>query len=221
MKKITLALLIGILGFTFGNLNAQADMKPELSAVVGYQFGGHMNFYEGEFRIDNGMNYGFMANVAVRPDQRIEIAYSFMPTTFRFTAEPFAGPNYDSWEGDGTLHYFLIGSHSEYNTGGALTLFGGGSIGAAWMVVDKAHYTSGLPGTFDVENVARFAFGFTGGLKIALSEKVGIRLQGRLLMPTYFAGVGFYISPGGSGLSLNSGAVLFQGDFQGGLYIML
>lgn len=221
MRKITLALLIGIISFTFANLNAQNDSKAELSAVVGYQFGGHMNFYEGEFRIDNGMNYGFMANVLVRHAQRIEFSYSFMPTSFKFTPEPFAGTGYRPWKGDGTLHYFMVGSHSEYNTGGALSLFGGINLGAAWMATSSAQYTDGTPGNYDVEDVVRFAFGFTGGLKIALGNKVGIRLQGRLLMPTYFAGVGFYLGTGGSGLSLNSGAVLFEGDFQGGLYLML
>jgi hypothetical protein len=69
--------------------------------------------------------------------------------------------------------------------------------------------------------MVRFAMGVTGGMKIMFSDRVGIRLQGRLLMPTYFAGVGFYVGTGGSGLSMNAGSVMFQGDFQGGLVFSL
>jgi hypothetical protein len=75
--------------------------------------------------------------------------------------------------------------------------------------------------TSGMDDVWRFAIGIGAGMKVMFTERIGIRLQGRLLMPMYFAGVGFYagIGTGGasSGLSLNTGSVIFQGDFQGGL----
>jgi len=44
-------------------------------------------------------------------------------------------------------------------------------------------------------------------MKIYINDRIGVRLQGRMLMPMYFAGIGFYagIGTGGtsSGLSLN------------------
>ena len=59
------------------------------------------------------------------------------------------------------------------------------------------------------------------GVKIMFSERVGIMLRGRLMMPMNFAGTSFYIGTGGSGLSVNSYVSPLQGDFNGGLIIKL
>ena len=53
------------------------------------------------------------------------------------------------------------------------------------------------------------------------SEKVGIRLQGRLLMPMYFAGVGLPAGTGGGGVSVNSAIPILQGDLTAGLVLQL
>jgi hypothetical protein len=220
MKKITLIILIGFLSLSFTKVQAQGEKSIELAPMVGFQFGGHLYFYEGEFRIDNAMNYGLNANVLIRQDHRIEFSWSMMPTTAKFIVDPYFSGDFSSWRGDVNVHYFLLGSHSEYHVSDAVILFGGVSLGASWYDAGDIRYiSSNKPAPID--DMVRFAMGVTGGMKIMFSERVGIRLQGRLLMPTYFAGVGFYIGTGGSGLSLNSGSVMYQGDFQGGLVFSL
>ena len=69
----------------------------------------------------------------------------------------------------------------------------------------------------------RVLFSITAGLgaKIMFTERVGIMLRGRLMLPMFFGGVGFYAGSGGSGLSLNSYAALVQGDFNAGLVFKL
>jgi len=211
MKKITIIFLIGLLSLSFTKAQAQGESKFELAPVVGYQFGGHVNFYEGEFRIQDGMNYGLYANVLVRQNHRIEFGYSMMSTKASFRPYGTFLGDYNSWDGDVNVNYFLIGSHSEMPVSEKVILFGGASLGATYMSVNT-------PG---MDDVWRFAVGIGAGMKVMFTDRVGIRLQGRLLMPMYFAGVGFYagIGTGGasSGLSLNTGSVIFQGDFQGGL----
>jgi len=211
MKKITIALLIGLFSFSFFQTQAQDGAKFEIAPMVGFQFGGHVNFYEGEFRIYDNMNYGGYANVLIRPNTRIEFGYSLMSTTASFRPYSSFVGDYNRWDGDVNVNYFFIGSMNELPVSEKVTLFAGASLGTAYMSVN----TSGM------EDVWRFAVGIGGGMKVMFSDRVGIRLQGRLLMPMYFAGVGFYagIGTGGasSGLSLNTGSVMFQGDFQGGL----
>jgi len=56
---------------------------------------------------------------------------------------------------------------------------------------------------------------------IWFSDRIGIRLQGRLLMPLYFAGAGVYFGSGGSGLSVGAGSTILQGDLTAGLIIGL
>ncbi len=211
MKKITIIFLIGLLSMSFTKAQAQDEAKFELAPMVGFQFGGHVNFYEGEFRIQDGMNYGGYANVLISQNHRIEFGYSMMSTTASFRPYGTFLGDYNSWDGDVNVNYFLIGSHSEMPVSEKVILFGGASLGVSYMSV-KA---SGM------EDVWRFAIGIGAGMKVMFTDRVGIRLQGRLLMPMYFAGVGFYagVGTGGasSGLSLNTGSVIFQGDFQGGL----
>ncbi|MCK5857531.1 MAG: hypothetical protein KAG64_08575 [Bacteroidales bacterium] len=212
MKRITLFLLVGLLSFSFNNAQAQTENKIELAPVVGYQFGGKVKYYEGEFRMDNAMNYGVYLNVLASQNHRVELSYSLMKTEAHFRPYGSYLGDYRNWDGDVNIHYVLIGSHSEMPVSEKLTLFGGISLGATILGVQDA----------SVSDVWRFGLGVSGGLKIALSDRIGIRMQGRLLMPMYFAGVGFYagVGTGGasSGLSMNAGVVAFQGDFQGGLY---
>ena len=59
------------------------------------------------------------------------------------------------------------------------------------------------------------------GVKLMFSDRVGIMLRGRLMMPMTFAGVGFYAGTGGAGLTMNSWVAPLQGDFNGGLIIKL
>ena len=245
MRKFTLLFLVSILSISFNNLAAQTETstkqeetqqqpaanqqqtapkpapkksgpsKIEITPLIGYQFGGRVKFYEGEFKMDNNMNFGVDVNFLVRQNHRFEISYSIMKTQAHFRPyNTFVG-DYKLWDGDVNIHYLLIGSHSELPVGEKLTLFGGVSLGASILGVSE-------PG---ISDVWRFGLGVTGGMKIAVSDRIGIRLQGRFLMPMYFAGVGFYagIGTGGasSGLSMNGGVIAFQGDFQGGLYFML
>ncbi len=65
------------------------------------------------------------------------------------------------------------------------------------------------------------AMNFSGGVKIYLSEKLGLRLQGRLLMPLYVSGGGFYVGTGGAGVSVGAGVPILQGDLSAGLIIVI
>jgi len=60
-----------------------------------------------------------------------------------------------------------------------------------------------------------------GGVKIWLSDRIGIRAQGRLLLPMMWAGAGLSVGTGGTGFSLGAGTAMVQGDFTGGLIIAL
>jgi hypothetical protein len=60
-----------------------------------------------------------------------------------------------------------------------------------------------------------------GGVKIRASERVGIRLQARLLMPLYYAGTYFSVGTGGAGYGISGGIRGVQGDFTAGLFLVL
>ena len=96
--------------------------------------------------------------------------------------------------------------------------FGGASLGLAV-------FTPSNPNLDIVErslnSTTRFAFAINGGIKIMASERVGIRLQGQLLVPVEWGGI--YIGGGSGGVSsgVSLGSTILMGAFSGGIVIGL
>lgn len=71
----------------------------------------------------------------------------------------------------------------------------------------------------------RFAINAGLGIKYFITDKVGIRLQTRILMPLYFQGVGFGCSIGtggsGCGTGIGIGSEILQADFTGGVVLKI
>lgn len=202
MKKINLLLIALLLSIT---TIAQVEIVP----FVGYMFGGSMNFYEGKYKVADGMDYGVSLLVPLHDIVDIEINYTRMDSEGRFTA--YAGyPGFSDKQTVLSTNYFQIGALKAIPIDNPnITPFGSFSMGVTWF--DMADYND------------RVLFSITAGLgaKIMFTERVGIMLRGRLMLPMFFGGVGFYAGSGGSGLSLNSYAALIQGDFNAGLVFKL
>jgi hypothetical protein len=59
--------------------------------------------------------------------------------------------------------------------------------------------------------------GIDAGVKIMVSEKVGLRLQTNFIFPITSAGGSFYWSSGGSGVGLTGYVPIWSFGFNGGL----
>jgi hypothetical protein len=182
----------------------------EMTPFVGYQLNGRIDFYEGDFKMDNAMSYGGMLSVQVGPGVFGEFSYSRSDT--KGTYRPYLG--IDSYEYDMAINYFQLGGIKTLGQG-PVKPFGLFSGGATWFKM-KDDY---------VDDEVVFSVALGGGLKVDLSDRIGLRLQGRMLMPLYIHGGGFFfgIGPGGpsSGISFNSTLLTLQGDFTGALVIKL
>ena len=206
MKKIKLllvAIIFPAMLFSQGGV--------EIVPFAGYMFGGSVNYYEGKLKIDNGVNYGVSVLVPVHQLLDIEINYTRMDSKASFSK--YAGyPLLEDKETTMATNYIQIGGISKfYSQNTKVTPFGSLSIGATWF--------SPTDGSF--QDVWRFSAALGLGVKIMFSDRIGIMLRGRLLMPMYFGGVGVYAGTGGSGVSVNSVVAPLQGDFNGGLIIKI
>ena len=206
MKKIKL-LLIAIIFPAM--LFSQGGV--EIIPFAGYMFGGSVKYYEGKVKIDNGVNYGVSVLVPMHQLLDIEINYTRMDSKASFTK--YAGyPLLENKETTMATNYIQIGGISKfYSQNTKVTPFGSLSLGATWF--------SPTDGSF--QDVWRFSAALGLGVKVMFSERIGIMLRGRLLMPMYFGGVGIYAGTGGSGVSVNSVVAPLQGDFNGGLIIKI
>lgn len=203
MKKIKLlflTLLLPVLLFSQG---------VEIVPFTGYMFGGSIKYYEGKINIKDGQNYGLAVFVPIRQGVDLELNYTRMGSKVTFT--PYGGyPLFKYKESNMQTNYFQIGALSNFGpSGGKVIPFGSISLGATWF------------DTSDFGDVWLFSATLGAGMKVMFTERIGIVARGRLMMPMQFAGVGFYVSSGGSGLSANSYISPLQGDFNIGLLFKL
>jgi len=208
MKTLKNFIIITITVLLIVPFESSAQRKVEITHFVGYQFGGRIRFYEGELRVKDNANFGVALSTEIRPNVQFEVSWSQMKTSANFR------PNYDyeylSGSFDVNVNYFQAGGIWEMDKG-KLRPYGLFSLGATWFDAKKS----------SIEDAWRFSIALGGGLKIWLSDHIGIRLQGRLLLPMYFSGAGLFcgIGTGGSGcgVSVGTGSTIVQGDFTGGL----
>lgn len=189
---------------------SQSARRVELSPFVGYQLNGEINFIEGDFEMDNALSYGGILSVEVGSGVWGEFTFSRSDTKANFrrflSDETF---NYDM-----AINYFQLGGVKELgnNTIVPYATFSGG---VAWFQVKDSN----------VNDEVVFSVGLGGGVKIRLNDRLALRLQGRLLMPMYIYGGGFFVGIGtggpSSGISINSNLLTAQGDFTGGLIFRL
>lgn len=208
MKKIKLFVLITLLP-----LITIAQGGIEIVPFVGYMFGGSVKFYEGKLKLTDGLDYGASLIIPVQDILDIELNYTGMSGTASFEAYTNY-PDFSDEETGVTTNYMQLGVVKYILLQNPkIQPFGSFSLGATLFKL--ADYT----------DTWRFSVTLGAGVKIMFSDRVGIMLRGRMLMPMTFNGVGGYcgIGTGGSscGLSMNGYVQPFQGDFNGGLVFVL
>jgi hypothetical protein len=217
--KITLSILAGILLFT--NVLAQ-DAKIEIVPSYGYTFTSRTNWGTLEMNLEDEYSAGLALDVRVHEEMLIELSYNTMQTNFNATVyNGYLGREY--YKTPLSVDYFQIGGIREFSNEKVrpYTLF---SLGAT-----RFHPTGDVLKTNEITHVQTSSPGsdkwslsatFGGGAKIMFSERIGLRLQARMLLPLYFSGIGIYCgSSCGGGASF--GAYFVQLDLTGGLVIGL
>jgi hypothetical protein len=209
--KIKEFTLIALMAFLLSPIAINAQNTIEITPFGGWMFGGKVRYAQGDLNIVSNGSYGISIDATIAPYQQLEFFYTRMESTAEWRAVGIGNPNYpDSENFKVSVNYLQIGSLREFGEDNIVP-FGAFTLGAVIFSSQNNNFS----------DIWRFAVSLGGGAKIFFSDKIGIRLQGRLLMPMYFAGIGGYIGTGGSGLTLNSWVPILQGDLTGGLIIRL
>jgi len=204
MKKI-LFLFLFLPVVTF----AQVEIVP----FAGYMFGGSINYYQGKLKLDNGLDYGGSLIIPVKQVVSLELNYTHMSSELSFDAYP-SYPLYSDDNATTSTNYIQIGTIKDMTINNdKVTPFGSFSLGATWYSSDS--YTTA------------WFFSVTAGLgvKVMFSDRVGIMLRGRLMLPMMWGGTSAYYGFGtggsGGGLTIDTYSSFVQGDFNGGLVFVL
>jgi hypothetical protein len=181
----------------------------EITPYTGYFFGGRARGYYGEANIADGQNWGIIGDIQIYQDVYVELMYSRLVSSALFWDYRDGERQYI----DLASEYFMVGGKYQFDFGRVKpfgTLLGGVS----------AH----SPQTPGYNNKLSFALGLGGGLKIMITDFLGIMGQGRLLLPLYVSGVGLGcgIGTGGAGCGGGVGlsSTVIQGDFNAGIVLV-
>ena len=204
MKKVLLALIISAIS-TVG-----FAQEIRMGGNYGYMFGGGSSFYYNnsynDFKIiasEFGMLY-----LRVMPSDDVSAGFSYTSQDSEVRMQrALGGREYIPLK----VQYYNLDFSRHVEVSDIVEPFG--SFGLGLVVFNPYGNT--------YKNSERMDFTLAGGINILASERLGIKLQARMLMPVYFAGAGFYFGSGGSGVSLNSGSVLVQGEVSGGIFLRL
>ena len=202
-KVLFLSLLLGIL--FYGESFAQVEL---------FGFGGYMTYSsvpvrEGNLSFEDNPNYGFGLDVEIDRGLLAELNYTHNETSARL--RKFNGSEEPLF--DMNTHYFQAGAQYEFRRNSKQKAF------------PYALVTLGAT-LFDAKDASlndewRFSVAFGGGGKFYLGKNIGLRLQGRLLMPLIFSGGGVWCGTSGCSVGVGSWASIIQFDFTAGVFVRL
>jgi len=176
--------------------------------MVTYQWGGSFTTTRGKLSLAPTENYVGALAIPVRHGARVELYYSYQPTTLRLES---AGIQQDV--APMGVHYFQLGGRYEPARSARLTPFFVASAGAT--LFDARRNAAGI----DYGSDWLFAFRFGGGGTAWLSPRIGLRGEVGLLLPIQWSGGGFLCGVGGCYATFGGGTAIVQGTAGGGLSI--
>ncbi len=157
-----LAVVLSIV-LTPAGLSAQ---RIEITPFGGFQFGGNLRIQSGNLNASTGLNYGFTVDVSFAPGNKIEFLYSRQETDLEFD---------DGTTGavsalfDMAVEFIHVGAVYEWDLEKVKP-----------FVVLTGGMTHMVPQGADRESQWWVSGIFGGGAKAFVSERVGIKAQGRL-----------------------------------------
>ena len=205
-RKSAYSLFLAIAFVFIADIQVHAQ-SIELTPFIGYETGAKINTNSsaGYLRIADGMNYGGALNVGLGGGRYGEFSYNHMASELSLDSQV------GGYICDLAVDYYSFGMLQEMKPEAKATPYGLFSLG--WV-----NYR---PTTGDYVSENKMHVSLAGGVKIRVAERIGIRLQARLLMPLYYSGAYFGVGTGGAGFSVGGGIKGVQGDFTGGLVFIL
>jgi len=201
------ALLFAVLLLLSATSGSFAQGKPEITLLGGWMLNGSVEGYYGELDIPDDAAWGGAIDIPVQSGMSVEFSYTRQETEVRFVPFVFDAPYQEGTLSTASIQYFMLGGIAEKPSGSDKVRPFGLFQGGVFVLTPDGNYDS----------VTKFALAFGGGLNIDLSEKIGLRMQGRLLMPMWFDSGYLYAGSGGAGVGVSAGIPLIEGDFLGGL----
>ena len=210
-KKIGISHILGllILSFVIQPNSSFAQLSFEITPSYGYLVSTNLRTTDGDLVIKDSPDYGLTLDIGHTnlKGAKLQLMYNRQDTRMELKEYP-SGSRKELF--DVIIEYWQLGVVREvpiqskkvkpYGVVG-LGAANFNPVGSAWS------------------NEWFFSAHFGGGLKVFLSDAIGIRLQARALLPFTFSGGSFWCGTGGCSVGVGSYSSIMQFDFTAGLII--
>ena len=189
---------------------SQAQVKFDITPSYGYVFSTNLYTAQGDLILVDSPDFGLTLDIGhakLPGGMMIQLMYNRQDTKMDLKEWP---SGVRSTLFDLIVEYYQIGVVRPLQMG-KVQPYGVVGLGAASF--------NPVGSTWGTEWL--FAAHFGGGAKIFLSESIGLRLQGRLLLPMTFGGGGLWCGTGGCSIGVGSYSSFIQFDFNAGIVISL
>jgi hypothetical protein len=185
------------------------ESNISITPFYGYNFDETFEIDGGSVYLNDGSIFGVSLGIEASPYKEIELTYQRQVVRASADLFYFLGNSYFETRAndDIAIDYFMIGFNGMKKTSDRITLYGGISAG---MVV----FT---PQTYNVNAAEKFAVALKGGVRVNLTDRIGIRLQPQLYMPIQSLGANVFFGTGGSGVGISGYSTITQFGGIGGL----
>ena len=189
---------------------ARADRGLEITPFAGFRFGGSFedNTTGTDFRVGESGSFGLILGLRDTPETHYELFYGFQRTELNGGGIFGGTPLFDL-----DIHYLHIGGTYEFPGDRKVTPFVSGGLGVTFLVPRGAGRDSST----------NFSLSLGAGVKVPLSGRVGLRLEGRgyaTILPD--SSEIFCVSSGGATCAVRvMGDVLGQFELLAGIYFGL
>jgi len=179
--------------------------KFEVTPFFGYELAGTLRAEQGDVSLENGFNYGLMFDITVERDLQAEFWYSRLESGLSFKEQ---GSNQYDYLFDMSIEYFHAGALYVADRGKVRP------IGIFTLGATRFH-----PKDNNFEDDWRFSVAVGGGAKFFFTENIGLRVQGRLLIPLFLTDTSIFCTNGTCFINVQAGNMIIQADFNAGLII--
>ncbi len=204
MKKIGLLLITLTIGSA---IHAQS---VTLLTFGGYTFKNTINYSNAKAVLGDGFQWGGGFEVSLDDTRALEIIYQRMDPTA--SVRYYVGSSDAESIGVG-VNYIMAGGTNYFPLNETISAFGTVDLGVG--IFDPKEEGPNL------ETITRFAWGLRGGLRVAASEKISLRLHAQLLSPVQGFGGGVWFGTGGASAGVSTYSTIYQFNFGGSLNIKL
>lgn len=188
------------------SLQINAQKKVQIFGLAGYQVNTNVTVAKGELKFKDAPGYALGFDIPV--DVITQAEFSWSMSNSQLSLDTYGEGNTKISDLD--IHHFQAGALIEPEKG-KVSPFGLITMGATLFHPTENNYSDEW----------KFSFSLGMGAKVYLSDRIGLRFQGRVIVPVQFTSGSIWVGSGGTGVAVGSYTTFTEFDFLGGLFIRI